>query len=97
MKKLIVTLAVAASVLASTAAAVADPGPNTCHRLRNAVASGTPISALPPRLLRRCFGRHATVRPAVATPVRPVREASVRPESAADVRPAAVGVSGVDR
>jgi hypothetical protein len=50
MKKLILTLALAASTLTSTAAA--DPGGNTCHRLRNAIASGTSISALPPRLVR---------------------------------------------
>ena len=70
MKKLIVTLALAASTLTSTAAA--DPGPNTCHRLRNAIASGTPISTLPPRLLRACFSDHASVvvvRPAAATSV----------------------------
>ena len=67
MKKLIVTLALAASTLSSTA--TADPGPNTCHRLRNAIASGTPISALPPRLVRACFGDRGpvVVRPAAAT------------------------------
>lgn len=70
MKKLIITLALAASTLTSTAAA--DPGRNTCHRLRNAIASGTPISTLPPRLVRACFGDHgpvATVRPAATTSV----------------------------
>jgi hypothetical protein len=70
MKKLIITLALAASTLTSTAAA--DPGPNTCHRLRNAIASGTPISTLPPRLVRDCFGDHppvVVVRPTAATSV----------------------------
>lgn len=76
MKKLIMTLAVATSMLASTAAAAADPGPNTCHRLRNAIASGTPISTLPPRLLRRCFGGNVSSRPTRATPT---RKADVQP------------------
>ena len=79
MKKLIITLAVATSMLASTAAAAADPGPNTCHRLRNAIASGTPISSLPPRLLRRCFGGHATLPPAAARPAPSTRDAVVQP------------------
>lgn len=80
MKKLIVTLALAASTLTSTAAA--DPGRNTCHRLRNAIASGTPISTLPPRLVRACFGDHApvVVRPAAVAPAqsKPVAASSGR-------------------
>ena len=72
MKKLIVTLALAASMLTSAgAAAAADPGSNICHRLRYAVATGTPISALPPSLLRRCFHHNAqAVRPAAVTSLR---------------------------
>jgi hypothetical protein len=91
MKKLITTLALATSMLAATAAAAADPGPNTCHRLRNAVATGTPISALPPRLLRRCFGHQRVARPTVV--VRPAAAGDTRPAAAIDVRPAAGGAS----
>ena len=69
MKKLIVTLAVVSSTLASSGSAVADPGSNVCHRLRNAIASGTRISALPPRLVRDCFGSRTDVRPVVAEAV----------------------------
>jgi hypothetical protein len=92
MHKLIVTLALAGSLLASTTTAAADPGSNVCKRLRHAIATGTPISALPPRLLRRCFDR-PTVRPRPVRPVRPapavrpVREAEARP--AVEIRPAA--------
>ena len=81
MKKLIVTLALAASTLTSTAAA--DPGGNTCHRLRNAIASGTPISALPPRLVRACFGDRG--------PVVAVRPAATRAQSAPKAVQPAVG------
>ena len=45
-------------MLAWAGSATADPGPNVCHRLRNAIASGTPVSKLPPRLVRQCFGNH---------------------------------------
>ena len=81
MKKLIVTLALAGSTLASTAAA--DPGSNTCHRLRSAIASGTPISTLPPRLVRACFGDRGrvVVRPTGATRVEPARAEVVSPAS----------------
>ncbi len=79
MKKLITTLALATSLVASTAAAAADPGPNTCHRLRNAIATGTPSSALPPQLLRRCFGKQRDVRPAAVTATRVAPSADVRP------------------
>jgi hypothetical protein len=89
MKKLMTMLALATSMLASTAAATADPGPNTCHRLRNAVATGTPVSALPPQLLRRCFGHQRGARPTVA--VRPVATEDGRPAAATDLRPVAGG------
>ena len=62
MRKLIVTLAVVSSTLVSSGGAVADPGSNLCHRLRYAIASGTRISALPPRLVRDCFGDGRSVR-----------------------------------
>jgi hypothetical protein len=90
MHKLIVTLALAGSLLASTTTAAADPGSNVCKRLRHAIATGTPISALPPRLLRRCFD-HTAVRPRPVRPVRPsvrpVREIETR--LAVEIRPAA--------
>jgi hypothetical protein len=78
MKKLIITFAVATSMLASTAAA--DPGSNTCHRLLNAIASGTRISALPPQLVRACFGDNGpvVVRPAAVTRAQPVAATPAR-------------------
>jgi hypothetical protein len=70
MKKLIITLALAASTFTSAGVAAADPGSNVCHRLRYAIESGTPTSALPASLLRRCFGHNAPVRPTTVTPAR---------------------------
>jgi hypothetical protein len=72
MKKLIVTLAVMSSTLASSGSAVADPGSNVCHRLRYAIASGTRISALPPRLVRDCFGDRGAARPVAPAPAQRV-------------------------
>lgn len=67
MKKLILTLALVGSTLTAAGTAAADPGSNACQRLRHAIASGTPASALPASLLRRCFGHNAPVRPATVT------------------------------
>jgi hypothetical protein len=78
MKKLIVTLALAASTFTAAGAAAVDPGSNVCHRLRYAIASGTPASALPPSLLRRCFGPNAPVRPTAITSARPSPVATSR-------------------
>ena len=79
MKHLIVIVSLGASMLAWAGTAAADPGPNVCHRLRNAIASGTPVSKLPPRLVRQCFGNHMPGR-STAEPAPTTREA-VRPAS----------------
>lgn len=67
MKKAATTLAVVSVALSSAVALAAPPRPepNYCHRIRNAIATGTPVSALPARLVRRCFGNNPPVRGAV--------------------------------
>ena len=72
MKKIVTTLAVLSVALSSAVALAAPPRPepNYCHRIRNAIATGTPISALPARLVRQCFGNHPPVRTARPTETR---------------------------
>jgi hypothetical protein len=74
MKKVVTTLAVLSVALSSAVALAAPPRPepNYCHRIRNAIATGTPISALPARLVRECFGNHPPVR---VQPARPQADA----------------------